>query len=299
MEYYHYTTFSALKGIIENKSIWLMSANNVNDPKEFKSGIDDIHNIIKKLAEESQVPSLKSTCSQLCLCFRTESELLEKTYFMSCFSKDPDSLVHWRAYADNTTGMAICFNLDLIKGILEDSGLSEQNQVVNIRDVLYADSDKEIALSDFIDKNSKSCRGFKLMNLIYESFIPRFKDSSFSSEKETRLFSVYDGVISSGMVESKDFKKSREMIAQLKKLCDEIGISHNDILFDHSTTIRPYHSISLNAIAKIGNVGLSEIITKIILGPNCPQNRKDLKLFLNYSSFSNTPVELSNIQIKF
>jgi hypothetical protein len=134
---YHYTNDNGLKGILEGK-LWLTDIFDLNDPSELKLGLKYF---VKAL--ENKIFDGYPEGKRLAECFKIlgYKEIIEKTahYFVLSFSKFPDDLGQWRAYANNGCGFAIGFDRKIIEGAFQKEDESD-NYEYSTFPVTYNDS---------------------------------------------------------------------------------------------------------------------------------------------------------------
>lgn len=131
---YHYCTLAALKGIVENKSIWLTNLFYMNDNME--------HFWLRNIAAtflEQKIPATsisildspderKEKLRYLLTAMRNEvSQKTLDDVFCTSFSTLPDALSQWRAYADDGYGFAIGFASQTFAGLTN----------INLQSVIY------------------------------------------------------------------------------------------------------------------------------------------------------------------
>lgn len=100
---YHYCNVQGLKGIIEEKVIWLSDVRYCNDYME--------HNWLKE-KYDCKIDFLRSQeASDFHNALAAEkAKYREHLAFVACFSMQSDLLSQWRAYAEDGAGFAIGFN---------------------------------------------------------------------------------------------------------------------------------------------------------------------------------------------
>ena len=127
----HYTSFGALKGIVENREIWLSPVSCMNDTAEVQNG----KRLINQAADQGgrlwncfmsiskNLPDLWSEISEEFYA-RMDHDLVET--FVGCFSlvKEPwldqderlviDNLTMWRAYGASGNGVVLLFDPELV-----------------------------------------------------------------------------------------------------------------------------------------------------------------------------------------
>jgi hypothetical protein len=138
---YHYTSGSALLGIIGNGEFWATDIRFLNDHNEHVLGYQACVEYIDALmnAEEDSVygPWVKGLYQQLINSSR-KNVLDRQTYIVS-FSKTPDSISHWFSYCEKNQGYCIEFDESGFLPELEQDILPEF--FMRFEDVNYANFD--------------------------------------------------------------------------------------------------------------------------------------------------------------
>lgn len=102
----HYTNLQGLKGILESGGFWLSDIRFLNDADEFEHGrrlaIELVSILIDRPRHGVFADVLSKTIELL-------EQPIEEPYYVASFSRDPDSLEQWRAYASGDDGVALVF----------------------------------------------------------------------------------------------------------------------------------------------------------------------------------------------
>jgi hypothetical protein len=106
---YHYTDADGLKGIVENGSIWFTDVRHLNDPSEFRFGLDLVKISIQNHLNENNKKSINEFLS---FSSRNLDSLISDVlfYYISCFSYLRDDLNQWRSYGHDGSGYCIEFS---------------------------------------------------------------------------------------------------------------------------------------------------------------------------------------------
>lgn len=184
--FYHYCSVDTFKAICENKNLRFSDINMLNDYQEWKWGYrifeESASEILNDELIRKRFPGLGIRF------FDRVDEFISPIQFhshpiISSFSKDPDVLSQWRAYADNGRGFAIGF-----------SGAVLEAMPVTILDVQY---DKEEQIKEMkhalLDLYEKSMSNGGLFNtefgnecVLLAFWMLGFKNPAFAEEKEIR-----------------------------------------------------------------------------------------------------------------
>ena len=112
---YHYTSGTALHGIVENEELWATDLRFLNDYKELDHGLklfEDyslsiMEQAIKKLGSENNTEGFSYTTTQIIKNIRFHADLLP--IHVVSFSKKEDNLRQWMAYCTSEVGYCIEF----------------------------------------------------------------------------------------------------------------------------------------------------------------------------------------------
>lgn len=294
-KYYHYTSIKTLFSIITNGELWLSNLKNSNDPNEFYLTCDEYNAYVSKLGKDpyNGKPYVLE-----------ENGIYGNTYGLS-FTLAGDNLSQWERYGDSLGGVSICFDIELIQKILEE----KYDFTFDFDAVKYTEEEKIKFIESKIEKvhwdNFKGCPVAKwTMEGIY--FIDHynqaqmlFKKEPFYVEQEYRLFfdptyydffyKLYMGHPSPRLTESKEKAEKR-----YGHVANTLQILNKDIKFALMRNgINGYIPFKLSVLGE----RKSKIIKKVILGPKCTQDPKELKAFLSHYGFD-AEIRRSEISIR-
>ena len=120
---YQYTTAAGLKGIFETQQLWFTDYRYLNDPGEFRYGLDLARKTIDDANSEVIDPKQAIFLETVRDLLSSERMDLGLRVFISCFSRARNDLGQWRAYGDNGHGFAIGFSHQMFR-IVDAEGLS-------------------------------------------------------------------------------------------------------------------------------------------------------------------------------
>jgi hypothetical protein len=221
---YHYTSGSALLGIISNSEFWATDINFLNDHQEHLLGynlcVDYVKDLIGKEDDPVVGEPLKLLYQQLIHASR-RNVIDRQTYIVS-FSKKSDSIAHWFSYCEKNQGYCIEFKESAFLDVDAEKVLSEF--FVTFEDVNYGDFASfsagvgEVISRDFIlssmqdayktasrlsinvqDQGSEHAENFlfKICNELMQGLLARmisascsYKGEGFLHESEKRLVLV-------------------------------------------------------------------------------------------------------------
>ena len=192
---YHYTTIHGLKGIIDNKFIWMNDTKYMNDSSEIIYQDEIFSSIItkykRKYSKHIHINMLLNSLE------KSIGKPQDSMPYIACFSHDGDNLSLWRAYGNNG-GISIGFDLstkykfiDNPDSIFVDMEYRKGIQKKLITSIL--DHTIEIIDEDII-KSKNLINDKYIWVRIHETITPfilramrRMKHPSFKDECETRL----------------------------------------------------------------------------------------------------------------
>lgn len=181
---YHYCNTTAFNSIISTKNIWLTDITKLNDKTEYKAGFDIILEILKNKGFEKI-----STFQDI------HTDKLSKDFqiLVGCFSKEGDAGSQWRSYADESRGISIGFDEELIKMFNLFNRFTENEfqpigSRVDFSEVNYDRSDFSKKVTRLINMTEKRNDIFKNKIIAFElrRLAATYKDPYFKDEREIR-----------------------------------------------------------------------------------------------------------------
>ena len=194
---YHYTSPNGLKGIIENKKLWLTDRGFLNDSSEEQFTLQILKKAISKGAYRYGLKEyILRKCSEM------QEKLLHRTQraYIVSFSTSGDNLCLWNYYTKGNSfqGYSLGFDPVKLKSALNTS-LNSKDIVEPISGkVIYIEKDQLNLLKEIIDRLSQSGENLPdsdVGDLILDKVLIYgylFKDSCFSIEKEYRIVYPWD-----------------------------------------------------------------------------------------------------------
>jgi hypothetical protein len=101
--------------------------------------------------------------------------------YISCFSKDKDSLSQWRGYGDDGRGIAIGFNSEVL------NNLRDNDNDIHLKQIAYHDNLQNAILDDALIRYIIGVSDIK--DWAYH-ILPVFKPIGFKEEQEWRLIFI-------------------------------------------------------------------------------------------------------------
>lgn len=276
---YYYCSVQTFLNIIKNKQIYLSDPLKMNDSLEIKW-------YLKKLIEDNSyvneinMNQLEVMESRSGIDFTVDKLINnlenngQSSSYICCFSKEPDLLSQWRAYANNATGLSIGFDLDklaradniLVKEVIYTNSVETFNEL--------EESDVEVisdTIQTVISYNGITSKEETISIFIHE-LIPtllKYKNPAFKEEKEVRLIYCDD---------MKFEKIVDEHNAFLEK-CENIKLDHDFRTTNSDSNITEYVKLDFD----------SSDIKDIVLGPNCKLKVHDIKKICSHYLDQNIP----------
>ena len=185
---FHYTNLSGLIGIIENQYLWATNLYFLNDRNEYKHGV----NIIKEVMDSIKTLENESILHAISVVL---NEISEVDKYVTCFSKEADSLSQWRAYTNKGNGISIGFNRKRLESAL--LGNNSYNYIVYDKEMqksavtliieeatkFFLPKKKEL---NWPDLHYYGFVGYSVSRVL-DFIIANYKDPAFKEEKEYRI----------------------------------------------------------------------------------------------------------------
>lgn len=112
---FHYTSMDAMLNIVEKRALWCTAIPYLNDSAERSFLLDAVRKRLpylkskdNSLEADLSLPSIEVEDAHVATPLADES-------FVASFTKDGDSLMHWRAYCPQQSGIAIGFRCDCLR----------------------------------------------------------------------------------------------------------------------------------------------------------------------------------------
>jgi len=182
---YHYCSASSFEAIVRTGSIRFSDINMMNDAQEMRWG----YKVFEDAATELLTSKIPDELAGLDKNFIDEIDkmlspmALYAQPFVSCFSKEPDQLSQWRAYADDGFGFALGFSASALQSLpitLMEVAYDTRKQIVEMKRAIaaiyleYKDSP-----TGFDERSRESCT-------LLGAYFAALKNPSFHEEREVR-----------------------------------------------------------------------------------------------------------------
>jgi len=194
---YHYTDGPGLKGILENRTLWLTDIFSMNDPSEIRHGVEiarkQLAEVFKNGLGEEKAKALATPFFKPAL----EQIKITANYFICCFSSTGDDLGQWRAYADDGHGYALGFEgKSLDKIFIADDTEHNNSFIVNYEEADLNEWQKELANIFLKCLSARSEKKIErddwmtyMMALLMLSFL--HKHWGYKNESEYRFLQIF------------------------------------------------------------------------------------------------------------
>ncbi|MBD5459974.1 MAG: DUF2971 domain-containing protein [Lachnospiraceae bacterium] len=260
---YHYTDFQALDGILRCAQLRVNNTLNMNDAAEMSHFMSRLCSAVtRKLEGEGREERAK----QIRNLFREE---LKKEFYYSayaaCFSLRRDDAAQWERYANRGRGVCIAFRRGFLQKMVDGE--------LTLQSVFYLNDMAEHSLVEVFYRLADEGRDLsgdnpevkEAMNEAW-SCSAAFKHPSFSSEEEVRL------VVS-------PFTKGYFDV----KPCYHVS----------QERIKKYYPLDLKSMCCRIGIGLEELISEIIIGPESTQSKSILQDYLQDNSMCDLAEKVS------
>lgn len=225
------------------------------------------------------------------------NEISEVDRYVTCFSKEGDSLSQWRAYANNGNGISIGFNRKKLESVLagnnsykyilydKESQKSAVKLIINEATKFLLPKKKEL---DWSDHKYYYFAGYCVSNLL-DLIIANYKDPAFKEEKEYRVeCRQYHNVLNTKVERLDVYHRTNEkLIIPYIKIKTKPWKNRNTDVLRNTDEKLPF----IFTIEKLP-------IEKIIVGPSSNQDEviKSVKQLLQNNYYSVNSV-LTDVQI--
>jgi hypothetical protein len=218
VELFHYTDLAGLQGILQNHDLWLTNSRYSNDSEEMTHGCKVVMTILQNARTVDPVSQYMTRLEEL----TKQSEGV----YVCCFCEKDNLLSQWRSYGANGTGVSVQVDPN---GFSQLTGPDCPSGLLRFWRVFYAAEKQNDIIQKAIDyfaptsayqtpgQSPEACAR-KAAEAI-QFFIPTFKNSDFSEEREWRLIFTP----SSATTVNLRFRVSRNMLVPFYSLKELVG----------------------------------------------------------------------------
>lgn len=305
--FYHYTSISSLFQIIKNKSLLLSSVESLNDVEEASYSIDDFERDFKSLCKSKSNDEFISFLYNevfipKCKEFR-ELASAEISPFVFSLSRNKDNLAHWDRYGDYRKGVCIGFDISKLQQIpFVSYGFVQINPIKykvgeNI-EYLYNElasrfkKESVITLSPNQKRQFDKEMGYFFISDIYRQMKYFIKKDVWKDESEIRI--AYEDRLTQETFSQEPYLKAKYPLLPFpdyKKIYHDTGLDKLEFRLINNK-IRSCRFLNISSVWGRG------VITEVMLGPKCEQNKKELELFLNDNGLLGIGATESKIKIR-
>ena len=284
---YHYCSVDTMLKIVQNYCIWLSDAEKTNDKSELKYFAEQMEKMLLNILEsyKGEINDEVLTLVKEVMKKAIESVYVGSAYvvkntknYFCCFSESSDLLSQWRAYGNDGQGVAIGFNANLLSKIYDIYNYDFVKVIYNQKSVLkkiqeYMEGNLKYILENITEKELNPVNiMFNLVPVVTPILQERFafKHPKFREEREWRIFRKQVGNF------DEDTGKDETMFNGAFSTDSEIfgSFSCSDLKFRSlQNDICSYFELGFEKCKE-------DIIKKIILGPKCQIEERDLKILL-------------------
>lgn len=262
---FHYCSTQTALSILKNNEIWMTCIRNMNDSNE-SIGVYKIYfDLLKKYDKKNLFDEMYKFAEQPGAIQLYETCLGAYPEYVTCFSRNPDSVSQWVLYADNGQGLAIGFDEKDIIDIVSN------NNCLRYQEITYID-EKDIQnyipnIYNYLVRNQcfntlgMMDKAMEQIKYIFPSGIS-CKTKHYASENETRLIYKYD----SDSTELSDGWEIKECQAFAKR-----------------------NMINTYVPLKFPN----DLIKKVVAGPKYQKNYFEMEVALETLGYTNIIIEKS------
>lgn len=190
---YHYCNVSAAMSILKEKEIWLTDIRNLSDGNESIGVYKMFFNLLEKQDTKRQLISMLECSKESGAIQLYETPLGAYPEYIACFSKNPDLVSQWIAYADDGQGLAIGFDEKSFNDITDESILEYKSvSYVSVEDIEKHIPDIYKFLMDNLSNNKYDMmdKAMKKIKQLYPSGMG-IKTMHYASEQEKRIIYRY------------------------------------------------------------------------------------------------------------
>lgn len=308
--YYHYCGLDTLMAIVSNKCLRLCDLRKTNDHLERKWILEILENSLIQAFEENEININlkedywydKESNNHLSFLVHMLKCYVDRSSYITCFSKDGDLLSQWRAYGDNGKGVSIGFNKKLISKNSKKNNIHFENVLYNLDEQV---EEVKLAALNAINymKNMYNTIPIRSNDDFNEFFIEEFdafcevicddlveiscymKNPSFKEEDEVRL--IYSPYMT--LEDNKD--ELSNYFNRRIKFCNFI-LNPIDY-FARDNQIIGFADLSFEKLVD------RSIIKEILIGPNCRVTKEDVYFLLSKYGYNIEDINVNHSESSY
>lgn len=312
---YHYCSIETFFAIITNRCLRLSDLNKTNDYMEKKWTLKLIDSVLMECLNEYKIDvDIKEPYwyedginSHLEYFKKTMGEFLNESnpVLITCFSKEKDLLSQWRAYAEDGTGIAIGFDLDILEK------LCTSKLAITIDDVSYNQAEQK----SIIDYAIKCSIEYMMDGVIGNDNISEDIVKEYFDEEFETLCEVLPDYLeeSSCFIKNPAFKEEKEVriVYQPKlSIAEYLDDSYKIECFSQSKRtknfiIRPVKfNANRNKIVAYSDLDFSYyikkgLITEIVIGAKSNISEADITYLLLANGYSINELKINKSEATY
>lgn len=300
---YHYCTVDAMLSILQNHCLWMCDLEKTNDKTELKYFYEQMSKIFDVFAQKYK-PQYGNKLVKIHIVLKKAiEELYNRTAYIKqiskdyvcCFSEEEDLLSQWRGYGADGNGVAIGFNAKLLNKLDSNYCRYKFTKVIYNNEKVYENirsyMERQMLLVLDSIKDEELTPENILFNLagittpmMEDDYI--FKHPGFMEEKEWRAYYKQVGNFDEDPGDEEILLKGAFSV-------------ENKFIYPFSRSELKFRSLK-NDISSYFELGFerckSDIIKKIVIGPKCKIDVRDLKILLRKHHYIND-TDSENIKI--
>lgn len=146
---YHYTALSGMRGIINERSLWLGHISSFNDPNEIQYGRKIITKVLDDIIEQENSQDVRTFLTSLSLYVLVFNKILHHP-FVGCFCESDKSLSQWRVYADRGGGYCLGFHFSSTTRIASNLEKLGEQRFPLLRKVIYKEQEQRELVNQYL-----------------------------------------------------------------------------------------------------------------------------------------------------
>lgn len=304
---YHYTSVEVLYKIINTRTFWLANSKSSNDKKENSLSIKTYRKMLEDIKNTCQQNDIKNALEIFLKNKETPSYDIEnKKFFILSLTTQKDNLAHWERYASFRNGVSVALNADVLKMIRKKIHSMFQDDIIRECELIYTRQSCILKIKYEMENCYNVLRKFPKkhleeslvvrINSLFSDILLHFKNIFFKDETERRIlldekamFDRKERLFSA--IEMGNKEALKEIKNEYLRLLECLDIEKT-YFSPIRGEIRSLHHLCLK------DIWGSDLIPEIMLGPNCPQSKDELRAFLDANGLEKTDITVSKIPIR-
>ncbi len=148
--FFHYTTLSGLRGILNHRALWCGHISTFNDPLEIQYGKNLIIDVLNHAMEQEEHQEVRNLLRSVLISVQAFGEQLHDV-FAACFCESGSLLSQWRAYANRGGGYSLEFQFSSNTQITSNIDKPDDWKFPFLRRVIYNENDQRSLVKQYLD----------------------------------------------------------------------------------------------------------------------------------------------------